>query len=139
MTSSISIRSQRSPFPRPAISCIAPRDTIAIIPPLGYTPKNKQSLFAYKWLSYTADKNKIYIQHAHCEKCVGRYFLDGYHEETNTTYEIHVCFWHGCPICYARDTVNPVRRKTMQELHRLTVEEIEYKVVEIWECDDNRN
>ena len=59
-------------------------------------------------------------------------------------YEVHDCFWHGCPRCYARDTVNPVSGKTMQELHCSTVEKIEYlrrqgyKVVEIWECDVNR-
>ena len=53
-------------------------------------------------------------------------------------------FWHGCPRCYARDTVNPVNGKTMQELHCSTVEKIEhlrrqgYNVVEIWECDVNR-
>ena len=123
-----------------------PKDTIAIIPPLGYCPKNKQSLFAHKWLSYTAEKNETYIQHARNggEKRVGPYLLDGYHQETHTAYEVHGCFWHGCPKCYARDTVNPVNGKTMQELHCSTVEKIEYlrrqgyNVVEIWECDVNR-
>ena len=82
--------------------------TIAIIPPFGYCPKNKQSLLAHKWLSYTAEKNETYIQHARNggEKRVGPYLLDGYHEETHTAYEVHGCFWHGCPKCYARDTVN---------------------------------
>ena len=62
------------------------KDTIAIIPPLGYCPKNKQSLFAHKWLSYTAEKNETYVQHARNggEKRVGPYLLDGYHEETHT-------------------------------------------------------
>ena len=123
-----------------------PKDTIAIIPPLGYCPKNKQSLFAHKWLSYTAEKNETYIQHARNggKKRVGPYLLDGYHQETHTVYEVHGCFWHGCPRCYARDTVNPVNGKTTQELHCSTVEKIEYlrrqgyNVVEIWECDVNR-
>ena len=122
------------------------KDTIAIIPPLEYCPKNKQSLFAHKWLSYTAEKNETYIQHARNggEKRVGPYLLDGYHQETHTAYEVHGCFWHGCPRCYARDTVNRVNRKTMQELHCSTVEKIEYlrrqgyNVVEIRECDFNR-
>ena len=72
-------------------------DTIAIIPPHGYCPEHKQSILARKWLSYTAEKDEIYIQHAHNggEKRVGRYLLDGYHEETNTAYEVHGCFWHG--------------------------------------------
>ena len=72
-------------------------DTIAIIPPHGYCPEYKQSILARKWLSYTAEKDEIYIQHAHNggEKRVGSYLLDGYHEETNTAYEVHGCFWHG--------------------------------------------
>ncbi|CAB4012004.1 DNA polymerase, partial [Paramuricea clavata] len=42
------------------------------------------------------------------ENRVGRYLLDGHHDETNTAYEVHGCFWHDCLNCYARDTVNPV-------------------------------
>ena len=74
-----------------------PKDTIAIIPPFGCCPKNKQSLFAHKWLSYTAEKNEICIQHARNdgEKRLGPYLLDGYCEETNTAYEFQGCFWHG--------------------------------------------
>ena len=85
-----------------------PTDTIAVIPPLGYCPKNNQSLFAHKWLSYTVEKNETYIQHARNggEKRVGPYLLDRYHQETHTAYEVHGCFLHECPRCYARDTVN---------------------------------
>ena len=123
-----------------------PKDTIGIIPPMGYTPKKKQSLFAHKWLSYTAEKREIHIQHARNggEKRVGDYFLDGYHEETHTAYEVQGCFWHGCPKCYARDTINVYNHKTMQELYCSTVEKIEYlkrqgyNVVEVWECDVRR-
>ena len=123
-----------------------PKDTIGIIPPMGYTPKKKQSLFAHKWLSYTAEKREIHIQHARNggEKRVGDNYLDGYHEKTHTAYEVQGCFWHGCPKCYARDTINVYNRKTMQELHCSTVEKIEYlkrhgyNVVEVWECDVRR-
>ena len=122
------------------------KDTIGIVPPMGYTPKNNQSLFAHKWLSYTAEKREIHIQHARNggEKRVGDYFLDGYDEETHTAFEVHGCFWHGCPKCYARDTVNPVNNKTMRELHHCFVAKSEYlkrqgyNVVEVWECDVDR-
>ena len=72
-------------------------DTIAVISPHGYRPDGKQSFMALKWLSYTAEKNEIYILHIRnaVEKRVGNYLLDGYHEETNTAYELHGCFWHG--------------------------------------------
>ena len=57
-------------------------NTIAIIPPHGYHPKDKQSILALKWLSFTAKKNEIYIQHTRNagEKRVSKYLLDGYHE-----------------------------------------------------------
>ena len=71
-------------------------NTIAIIPPHGYRPKDKQSLQALKWLSYKAEKEDIYIRHARNagEKRVAGYLLDGYYEETNTCFEINGCFWH---------------------------------------------
>lgn len=72
-------------------------NTVAVIPPLGYRPKDKQSLLALKWLSYKAEKEDLYIQHVRNagEKRVDTYLLDGYHQETNTAYEINGCFWHG--------------------------------------------
>ena len=42
--------------------------------------------------------------------------------------------------CYARDTVNSVNGKTMQDLHQTTVEKNSYLkdhgfvVIEVWEC-----
>ena len=72
-------------------------NTIAILPPHGYHPGTKQSNIALKWLSYTAERNDIYIQHKRNggEKTVGHYSLDGYNGETQTAYELYGCFWHG--------------------------------------------
>ena len=117
-----------------AISCIALT-----------TFQKIRSLSFHRW-DIAPKRNEAHIQHARNggEKRVGPYLLDGYHQETHTTYEVHGCFWHGYPKCYARDTVKPVNGKTMQELHCSTVEKIEYlrrqgyNVVEIWECDVNR-
>jgi hypothetical protein len=71
-------------------------NTIAILPPHGHHPGIKQSNIALKWLSYTAEKNDVYIQHKRNggEKTIGPYSLDGY-DETHTAYEFHGCFWHG--------------------------------------------
>ena len=59
--------------------------------------KQKQSHEAHQWLSYTAEKEDIRIQHVRNdgEKRVGRYSLDGYCQETNTAYEYQGCYWHG--------------------------------------------
>ena len=107
---------------------------------------HKHFVLALKWLSFTSEQNNINIQHARNsgEKRVGNYRLDGFHEETNTAYEVHGCFWHGCMKCYSRDTVNTVNGKTMHDLYEATLEKtmhlksLNFNVVEIWECQINQ-
>ena len=72
------------------------KDTIAIFSP-AHRLKQKQSHEALQWLSYTAEKEDIHIQHARNvgEKRIGKYSLDGYCQETNTVYEYQGCYWHG--------------------------------------------
>ena len=72
------------------------KDTIAIFSDARQL-KTKQSVEAIKWLSYTAEKEDIHIQHVKNggEKRVGNYSLDGYCEETHTAYEYQGCYWHG--------------------------------------------
>ena len=72
------------------------KDTIALLPQHQQL-KRKQSHEALQWLTYTAEKEEIRIQHARNggEKRVGNYYLDGYCEETHTAYEYQGCYWHG--------------------------------------------
>ena len=72
------------------------KDTIALLPQHQQF-KRKQSHEALQWLSYTAEKEGIRIQHTRNggEKRVGGYYLDGYCEETHTAYEYQGCYWHG--------------------------------------------
>ena len=72
------------------------KDTIALLPHHQQL-KRKQSHETLQWLSYTAEKEEIRIQHARNggEKRVGNYYLDGYCEETHTAYEYQGCYWHG--------------------------------------------
>ena len=72
------------------------KDTIALLPQ-HQELKRKQSHEALQWLSYTAEKEGVRIQHHRNggEKRVGRYSLDGYCEETHTAYEYQGCYWHG--------------------------------------------
>ena len=72
------------------------KDTIATLSQT-HQLKRKQSHEAHQWLSYTAEKEDIHIQHVRNggEKRVGKYSLDGYCEETHTAYEYQGCYWHG--------------------------------------------
>ena len=76
------------------------KDTIALFPQ-HQELKRTQSHEALQWLSYTANKEGIRIQHHRNggEICVGNYYLDGYCEETHTAYEYQGCYWHGKNSC----------------------------------------
>ena len=76
------------------------KDTIALFPQ-HQELKRTQSHEALQWLSYTADKEGIHIQHHRNggEKRVENYYLDGYCEETHTAYEYQGCYWHGKNAC----------------------------------------
>ena len=129
------------------------KDTIALFPQ-HQVLKRKQSHEALQWLSYTAEKEEIRMQHDRNggEKRVGKYYLDGYCEETHTAYEYQGCYWHGkvffvkcgvvlhlihtmslcfllgCPECYPmRNTMNPgADNKPMEKLYEDTQKKIKY-------------
>ena len=98
------------------------KEAIAIIPHVGYPKKANQSVVTYRWLSYVARKQGVYIQHGRNvgERREGPYFLDGCCEKTRTAYEFHGCFYHGCPKYFPADTFNPVSGLTMHELYERT-------------------
>ena len=131
------------------------KDTIALFPEHQQL-KRKQSHEALQWLSYTAEKEGIRIQHDRNggEKRVGNYYLDGYCEETHTAYEYQGCYWHGkdafcevwrercytytynvfcfflgCPECYKNDRnkKNPgSNNKPMEQLYQDTQKKVKY-------------
>lgn len=55
--------------------------------------------------------------------------------------EYHGCFWHGCPRCYARQTLNPVSNMSMGDLYEKTLDKKRYLENEgytyfcKWECE----
>lgn len=67
--------------------------------------------------------------------------VDGFDESTNTVYQYHGCFWHGCPKCFHETTINNVNHETMDDLHEKTIErsrqitDAGYQLVEMWECE----
>lgn len=122
---------------------------VGIIPPHGYRPEENQSIIASQWLSYLAHKNNHYIQNRRNsgEKQIGPYKVDGYYEDEQgekVVLEFHGCFWHGCPKCYSKDTLNQVCDMTMSDLYMRTLdkkkylEENGYRYICKWECDFKR-
>ena len=132
-------------------------NTIAVEPLKGWRGANvNQSVKALQWLYFKEqglakpDASPDRIRHVRngseqSVTCVeGRYFVDGYDPQSNTVYEFHGCFWHGCPRCHpgnrhARHAANPDR--TMEELWRATLAKEAalrldgYTLEVMWECD----
>ncbi|XP_062614858.1 uncharacterized protein LOC134276633 [Saccostrea cucullata] len=123
-----------------------PKDSIAIIPNLGYEPARQYSAKACRWLTWMSHQNGCHIRHARNggEVPIGNYTVDGYQEATRTVYEFYGCYWHGCPTCYPslQTETHPHRTQfTYQQLHEKTLrrtadlEDMGYNVCSIWEHD----
>ena len=118
-----------------------PYNSIAIIPEIGYNPKENTSKKARIWLRYLASTHNLSIQHANNggEFSISPYKLDGYCNGVG--YEFHGCVYHGCPKCFSPRTYNQVKQESMQvtqQRHRERIEFIKQKVSrleEIWECE----
>ena len=130
-------------------SSYMPKDTIAIVPEYSKTDNySKMSIF---WLNYMSKAKNLNIQHAlnGGEKKLiiddKTYKVDGFCEETNTVYEFHGCFWHGCPNCNNPNIINGKNQMDMGTLNDQTIEKREnvksagYKQVSIYECQLNKN
>jgi hypothetical protein len=81
------------------------------------------SLEARQWLYSLDDIDDI--QHAHSpegEKYICGRRVDGYNAKTNTVYQFHGCYWHGCKRCFNSNTLNEERRESMGDLYTTTLE-----------------
>lgn len=107
--------------------------------PYGYSKK------AIAWLKFVSYIDDINIQHAenNCEyKIPGtNYRADGYCKKTNTIYEFHGCYFHGCPSCYNPEDTDTLNKKPHRENLDYTankhneIEKQGYNLVHIWEHD----
>ena len=87
-----------------------------------FYPKHSSSPESLRWLEKEAALRKIHIHHAACghggerwvpinhaacghgcERCVVHAPVDGYNHETNTVFQYHGCYWHGCRKCFPHD------------------------------------
>ena len=144
------------------VNCLRP-NTIALEPSLGWGgARLHRSIKALKWLHWHEhllmdDDNDqaapARIRHArnggeHCIQTNLRpIYVDGYDEQTNTVYQFHGCYHHGCPTCYKEvlhfnNSAHPDRtHREVNEATRETTEALRaqgYRVVERWECDWDR-
>ena len=114
------------------------KDTVALLSTTRQL-KRKQSHEALKWLSYTAEKEDILIQHVRNggEKRVGNYFLDGYCQETNTAYEYQGCYWHGKNLWDATYTNHGKKYERVFSFNRVSgmFQEERYREFRKWQND----
>tara|TARA_R100001015_G_C4624844_1_gene183140 strand:- start:81 stop:2288 length:2208 start_codon:yes stop_codon:yes gene_type:complete len=108
--------------------------------------KKRNSAQALAWLKGIAERENIFIQHADNlgEQRIQStpYRVDGFCEDTNTVYEYHGCYWHGCKKCFPdRNKMHPVIDKTMKQLYVNTlkrdkiIKSLGYNLIIKWECD----
>ena len=112
-----------------------------------FFPKKKSdSNEAIRWLEKESKLRGIHIHHAICghggERLIENRPVDGYNHETNTVFQYHGCYWHGCRKCfpnYRDEVVDHVQ--TLEERYQSTVNVTKklrdsgYNVVEIWSCE----
>jgi hypothetical protein len=103
---------------------------------------SKFSKISIEWINSISEKENVYIQ---CATNNGEYKIegvgkvDGYCLETNTVYEFHGDFWHGNPLLFDPDDINPVSNKKYGELYHKTIERDKsilskgYNLVTMWE------
>ncbi|KAK4885045.1 hypothetical protein RN001_001316 [Aquatica leii] len=120
-------------------------NSIGLIPPNGYRMADKQSTIAIKWLLWLEHTLDIKIEHAGNAREVKLkegILVDGFCHATNTVYQFHGCYFHGCEICFPdqtaelsgdkQDTMFARREKT--EATATRIRSFGYNLVEMKEC-----
>lgn len=95
---------------------------------------NGYSKSQIKWLETIMKSENIYIQHAEndgeyiilSDDNTQKYKVDGYCKETNTVYEFHGCFWHGCQKCFNLNEINNVSKCSFSDLYKKTLEKEQF-------------
>ena len=73
-----------------------------------------------KWL----DSLNIDQKYRQAKIKIGKKYIraDAYVPETNTVYEFHGKFWHGCPKSFSPNDINPMTKTTYGELYKKTLD-----------------
>jgi hypothetical protein len=112
-------------------------NTIAVV------DKPNNDKYSQQSISWLNSLNNPDIKHAlnNGEVKICGLKVDGFDEKTNTVYQYHGCFWHGCIKCYSSDFINNKNKTVMEDLYEKTIERSEqirnagYNLIEMWECN----
>jgi len=122
-----------------------PENTIGIV---NEVPSDNYSIKSTKWMNYSLMKHGINIKHA----CNGgehvlrfkdgkQLKVDGFCKETNTVYQFHGRYYHGCPNCFDEYMINSKNNKYMHDLYKTisyidnVIKSFGFNLVTIWEHD----
>lgn len=95
----------------------------------------------------SVDLLRKHILHALCghdgERWIVGAPVDGYDPTTNTVFQYHGCYWHGCLRCFPKSRGQIIKRGRTRENRYLATEastralrEAGYRFIEKWECND---
>jgi len=102
---------------------------------------DKHSKTSLIWLNSLENPNIQHALNGNCEVRICGCKVDGYDATTRTCYEFNGCLFHGCPHCYAPESINPFNKQNMSDLYHKTctkkqkLEDGGYKVISEWECN----
>jgi hypothetical protein len=125
-------------------------NTIAAVPPNGYADIQNFSSTSLEWLEWMRQKNGIsnlkHIGNSPVgEATIGSFRVDGIDLTTQTAYDFHGCYFHGCPKCFPeRHQLNKGIGKTFHAAYEATCDKSlilmmqDWNYVEIWECEWKR-
>jgi hypothetical protein len=116
---------------------------IGIIGQSGMGGFKKQSFEGQLWI-LLQELDFPGLQHARSaegERVICFFPVDGFHEPSNSVFQFHGCFWHGCPTCFKdRNAKNSVNLKSFDELYLNTTRRTRlmrdqgFTVIEKWSC-----
>ncbi|XP_055353927.1 uncharacterized protein LOC129599656 [Paramacrobiotus metropolitanus] len=120
-----------------------PENKVAALASHGPHRNRRTSIQAAQWLEWENMSANGRIRHGRNGKEVkiGRYFVDGLDEETQTVYEYNGCVFHGHPACTDENDVVPYSKKKMREVYEEYLErerflESQGYTVEVkWGCE----
>ena len=102
-----------------------------------FVPRCEYSKGSIRWLEFQSQQIGCHIHHAICRHGGERYIaedpVDGYEPISQTVFQYHGCWWHGCPShCNHKDQAKRYKLTIDREAQ---IKAEGYKLVVMWECE----